>query len=345
MYQASGIGNLSIPDLTYFTPTTDPLPQANDQYGTAFNAHRFGEIGSSYKYSQLPETSIEGSPWASNPAAYWNATDHWVYISLNSTPSNFSNGPGPVSIYSNRVIKSSGICTLPSYSVSDSPNRTRFVMQESGEIVNFPPEILGGAEGTWYRSTSSTFTDSACGLGCGNVKVVEASTGLPAPGSYVGDKRIYFYDCNITVTIQEGIPGGLSADQASTAARAIALSGALPGSNMDGDWDYVFYPLSAGQAQYNSVTGMASQISRYAIGVVAAAAQINVPKTIQGRTPTQGLRLHLDNPLAYGMVLGFTAGVQLLLVVFTATMCRGIYIPDEMLLSRRETLKRFCLPS
>lgn len=142
----------------------------------------------------------------------------------------------------------------------------------------------------------------------------------------------------------DSVPGSLPPYQASLAARAIALSGAIP--QLDGNWEYVFYNLAVafGEAQNNSATGMARQLSRFAIGVIAAAAQTNQPKTILGRVPTQGLRLTLDHPLAFDVILRLIGGIQLLLVVFTAIVCGRVVIPEETLLTRRETMKRFVLP-
>jgi hypothetical protein len=346
VYLGSAISNTSVPDLGRFAPENDRIP--DDFYGGAFGAHVLGDIGSSYNYSVLPEQRLDGSPWASNPAAFWNATDHWEYVSLNSTPSNHSNGPGTLSIYTDRIIRSSGVCTTPAYQLSALPNYTipaaEFTLLESSETVLFPLDALNG-EGTYYLS--SPFDESVCGLGCGSIKVVETASGPPELGSFVGNHTgVFFYECNITVTpSSDSLLGSLPPYQASLAARAIALSGAIP--QLGGDWEYVFYNLGVafGQAQNNSATGMASQLSRFAIGVIAAAAQTNQPKIILGHVPTQGLRLTLDHPLAFDLILGLTAGIQLLLVVFTAIVCGRLVIPDEMLLTRRETLKRFILSS
>jgi hypothetical protein len=68
------------------------------------------------------------------------------------------------------------------------------------------------------------------------------------------------------------------------------------------------------------------------------------PKIILGHVPTQGLRLTLDHPLTFDLILGLTGGIQLLLVAFTAIVCGRLIILEEMLLTRRETLKRFVLP-
>lgn len=357
MYLGSAISNISIPNLGRFTPENDRLP--DDVYGDAFAAHVLGNIGGSYDYSVLPEQKLNGSPWASNPAAFWNATGHWEYVSLNSTPSDYTNGPGVLSVYTDPIIRSSGVCTTPAYQLNsvaipatgsptlNLPNSTtvaaNFTLLESGKTVLSPLDALNG-EGTYYLS--SPFNESVCGPGCGSIKVVEIVTGLPAPESFVENRpNVFFYEYNITVTPSaDSSPGSLAPHQASLAARAIALSGAIP--QLDGRSEYVFYNLAVafGEAQNNSATGMARQLSRFAIGVIAAAAQTNQPKTVLGHVPTQGLRLTLDHPLAFHLILGLIGAMQLLLTGLSAIVCGRLVIPEEMLLTRRETWKRFVLP-
>ncbi|MCJ1423086.1 hypothetical protein MMC29_000967 [Sticta canariensis] len=358
IYLGSAISKISIPNLERLIPEDDR--NTLNHFSEAFAAHVLGDIGSSYNYSVRPEQKLDGSPWASNPAAFWNATDYWEYVSLNSTPSNHSNGPGVLSVFTDRIIRSSGVCTTPAYQLktlsipatgSSAQNLTEntimtaeLTLLESGEKMLFPRDALNG-EGTYYLSSPDN--ESMCGPGCGRVKVIETASGPPALGSFVDESgRVYFYDCNITVTsLPDSFAGSLPHDQASLAARAIGLSGAIP--QLDGDWEYVFYNLGVvfGQAQNNSATGMASQLSRFAIGVIAAAAQTNQPKIVLGHVPTQGLRLTLDHPLAFGLILGLTGGIQLLLVVFTAITCGRLDIPKEIPLTHRKTLKKFVLPS
>lgn len=357
VYLGSAMKNISIPNLEQFAPPNDGVP--NDFYGESSAAHVLGDIGSSYNYTMRPKQNLEGLPWASNPSAFLNATDHWEYVSLNSTPLNNNNSPGILSVYTDRIITSSGVCTTPAYQLkpasipatgaptlnlsSYSIMAAEFMLLNSGETVLFPLDALN-VEGTYYLS--SPYNKSVCGPGCGNIKIVETATGPPVLGSFVGNgTNVYFYDCNITVTsLSDSFPGSLPPEQASLAARAIGLSGALP--QLGGGWEYVFYQMyvAFGKPQYNSAIGMAHQLSRFAIGVIAAAAQTNEPKIVLGREPTQGLRLTLDHPLAFGLILGLTGSIQLLLVIFTAITCGKLDIPKEISQTRRETLKKFILP-
>lgn len=197
VYLSSAISKIAIPNFERFTPGIDRIP--NNFYAEAFAAHVLGDIGSSYNYSTLPDQNLSGSPWVSNPAAFWNVTDHWEYISLDSTPSNHSNTPGTLSIYTNRIITSSGTCTTPTYLLNSTtipatgspllnlPDYTipaaQFTLLATNQTVLFPLDALNG-EGTYYLS--SPYPSSICGPGCGNLRVVETASGPPSPGSFVG---------------------------------------------------------------------------------------------------------------------------------------------------------------
>ena len=89
---------------------------------------------------------------------------------------------------------------------------------------------------------------------------------------------------------------------------------------------------------------MASQISRFAIGVIAAAAFNNPPKIVLGQQPMQGVQLHLDAPVTFDLILGLIGGFQLIMVIITAALCHRLVIPEEIPLSREEEIRnRFVL--
>ena len=78
------MNNISIPDMAHFGPSTGRfINETNDNtFLEAFAAHVLGDTGSSYNFSMLPGEPLQGTPWAANPAGFWNATDHWEYIYL-----------------------------------------------------------------------------------------------------------------------------------------------------------------------------------------------------------------------------------------------------------------------
>lgn len=91
---------------------------------------------------------------------------------------------------------------------------------------------------------------------------------------------------------------------------------------------------------------MASLLSRFAIGVVAAAAQTNPSKIVQGAQPAQGVRIHFESAVIFHLILGLTGGIQLLLVVIATLVVRGVVVPMESPLSEEEEIRnRFVLRS
>lgn len=88
-------------------------------------------------------------------------------------------------------------------------------------------------------------------------------------------------------------------------------------------------------------------MSRFAIGVISAAAQTNPPMFIQGRLPAQGIQLQFVSIWGFALILAVTGMLQLILVLITAVLISRIVIPDEVHLSHQEAIrKRFVfLPS
>lgn len=84
IYRRPGLNDVSVPNMANFAPERGRF---NDDYLTeSLAAHVLGNIGSSYNMSIPPEYSLSGKPWASNPAAIWNRTNHWEYVFLDSAP-------------------------------------------------------------------------------------------------------------------------------------------------------------------------------------------------------------------------------------------------------------------
>jgi hypothetical protein len=298
--QASGMNNMSVPNMTTFVPWAGRF--SYEYLDQLFAAHILGDIGSSYNVSALLDAPLDGTPLASNPASIWKATNHWEYTFLDSAPSLPIQGPSFLSIYSNRTVKSTAVCDTPAYQVALDGNNSQLAIVtplNGGQAVIFPA-IAIQQDAIYYLTTPlqdlpNSDGSGSCGPGCMNIKAIEARAGDPVvPVAAGSDSSYFYYDCNITVSSS---PAGLPPRNAAMAAQAIALSGQLheelySHTNQGGN-EYVAYQfgLPFGEPQNNSAIGMASLISRFAIGVVAAAAQTNPKMNITGGTPTQGVRL------------------------------------------------------
>ncbi len=170
-------------------------------------------------------------------------------------------------------------------------------------------------------------------------------------GSFVkgSDSLYFYYDCNITLTSSS--TQDLPWVKAALAAQAIALSGQAHPEFQGTDEEFnqfsaYNFGLPFGEPQNNSATGMASLISRFAIGVISAAAHTNPPVFVPGSLPAQGVRLEFDSFLDFNIILILTGVLQTILVLITAVLVSRISIPEEILLSNQESIqKRFVLLS
>lgn len=351
IYRRPGLKDVAVPNMSTFSPNTGRFQE--DFVTNSLGAHLFGNIGSSYNISELPSYSLSGKPWASNPAQIWNGTDHWEYVFRDSAPTLGASGPSSLSIYTDQTANATGICTTPPYQVEDDENPELVVINFlDWNRTAFFPAFAAGSESITYLVTPILHPKegkSICGDGCSNIKVFEPKAGPPVPGSFSSDHTGFFiYDCNITVASNKQ---DLSPLYASVAAQAIGLSGQIhiEMKNISKSYnEYVSYEfgLTFGEPQNNSATGMASLLSRFAIGVIAAAAQTNPSTIVQGGQPAQGVRIVLESPAYFHLIFALTAGLQLLLVILAAWIVYRIPIPKEVPLSEEEEIQdRFVLKS
>lgn len=309
----------------------------------SFAAHVLGDIGSSYNFSMLPKEPLKGTPWASNPAGFWDGTDHWEYTFLDSAPNSAASRARFLAVYSDRIVTSTATCAVPPYEVTLDGQLAVVHLLAENRSINFPIMALG-LESIFYLTTPLRDDDSGdriCGPGCANVKALEPAAGPPVDGSFFGGSYgTYFYDCNITVFAAKL---DLSPVKAALAAQAIALSGQIHPEFQASDRhldQFVAYNFGVpfGEPQNNSVIGMASLISRFAIGVISAAAQTNPPTFVQGSLPAQGVRLHFGSSLTFKLILVTTGILQLVLVFAIAVIVNRLAIPAEILLSHQKAI-------
>lgn len=349
IYREPGLNNISIPNMTSFAPTAGRFSD-DITFTEAFAAHMLGDIGSSYNFSLLPTTPLEGTPLASNPAGFWNVTDHWEYHFLDSAPSAGMSGAQYLALYSNRIVKSTGTCATPPYQVAVNGGLA-VVHRLSGNQTAAFPSLALGTESIYYLTTpipDDGTNNGICGPGCSNVKVLEPATGPPVDGSFVkgSNSTYFFYDCNITLT---STTPDLPSVKAALAAQAIALSGQIHPEFQNTDEEsnqFVAYNfgLPFGEPQNNSAVGMASLVSRFAISVISAAAQTNPPILVPGSLPAQGVRLEFDSFLDFNLILILTGTLQTILVLVTAVIVSRASIPEDILLSNQMDMwKRFVI--
>jgi hypothetical protein len=357
IYREPGINSMAVPNMTHFAHSVGRFSDDNT-VTESYAAHVLGDNGSSYNVSALPEEPLVGKPWASYPAGFWSATDHWEYRFLESAPSLLASGAQAqfLAIYSDRVAKSNATCKVPPFQIANNGRLANVRLLEDNRTFIFLT-IAEGVESVYYLTApilANGDSNWGCGPGCNNVKVLELAAGPLVDGSFVNGSStaFFFYDCNVIITAPSPDVPPIRAAQA---AQAIALSGQihsefqnisdLGNSSMNQFAAYNF-GTPFGEPQNNSAKGMASLVSRFAIGVISAAAQTNAPMIVLGSLPAQGLQVQLDSFLMFNLILVITGALQLALVLATAAIVSRLTIPQEILLSHHETIqKRFVLSS
>lgn len=357
-------GQVSVPDMSNFARGTGRFQGGSRRFDLdstlqSLGASILGDIGSSYNYSLLPSVPLAGEPLGKFPAMFWKADDHWEYHYLNSALDIVSAGTNYLAVYSDRKVSSSAVCATPEYNTTIDRNQSLIIVnQTSGRDFTFD-SVAGGLESNTYgtvpilRQLRTDVCGSRvgcstgdCGPGCSTVHVLEPKSGEAVPGSFENPKSSFFYyECNVTVSSDPPPVSDLdnltfAPMLAAAAAQAIALNGltsADPNTPLSRSFNW---ELPFGTPFNNSAPDMADQLARYAIGVVAAAASTNPRMAIQGRSPAQGVRLELQDPVAFAVIMGVTAGLQLLLLVVAVMLVGRVYVPENQEWMTKETLKR-----
>lgn len=357
-------GQIFLPNMSNFARGTGRFSsRQSDLDSTLQNlgASILGDIGSSYNYSALPAVPLAGEPLAKFPAMFWRADDHWEYHYLNSALDFVSAGTNYLAVYSERKVSSSAVCTTPEYtSTIDRAQGLILVNQTSGRDFTFDSIALGLESNTYasvpiLRQLRTDLCGSRvgcnntgeCGPGCSTVHVLEPKSGEAVPGTFDSPtSNFFYYECNVTVSSDPAPTSDLDSFtlapmMAAAAAQAIALNGDATLNGLDAPLSRSYnWELPFGTPFNNSAPYMADQIARYAIGVVAAAASTNPRMAVGGRPPAQGVRLELQSPVAFAVIIGVVAGLQLLLMIIAAVLVGRVYVPRDGEWMTKEALKR-----
>jgi hypothetical protein len=99
--------------------------------------------------------------------------------------------------------------------------------------------------------------------------------------------------------------------------------------------------MTFGEPQNNSVVEMASLLSRFAIGVVAAAAETNPKAIVPGHAPAQGVRIQLRSPVLFSLILVSIGLIQSCLFVIAVKFGSRLEVPVVAISQQDEIRKHF----
>lgn len=241
----------------------------------------------------------------------------------------------PIVVATDRRIDSSGTCT-PYKVVAGGDGATTNITIDAGDGTNRTIQMpfAGGTNQTTYMTNTSV----TCGAGCGVVAAFES-----APASS------WYYACNVTVGAVSNAtqPMHQVSDHVRLlAAQGIALQGYAVLSFVDDSRSqYQSYPgeTAFGLAAQGDADAMAMRMARFAIGVIAAAADSNNDVTIQGYPPVRGSRVKVDHWDYTALILLSAVGAQFVLSLVLTWMACKVIIPPEGLVGMAQLLRSMAL--
>lgn len=270
---------------------------------------------------------------ASDPRIFCDGQEcQYVFQEKNTPPADLPQDADfqPIVVATDRRIHSSGTCTRNQVVTGGDGGSTNITIDVgSGQTRTIVMPFAGGTNQTTYM----TNTSATCGTGCGVVTAFES-----APGTS------WYYDCNVTVGAATNAtqPAHRVSDNVRLlAAQGIALQGYAVLSFVDDSRSqYQSYPAETafGLAAGGDADAMAMRMARFAIGVVAAAADSNNEVTTEGYPPVRGSRLKVDHWDYATLILLAAVGAQLVLSVVLACMSLRVIIPPQGLVGMARLL-------
>lgn len=271
---------------------------------------------------------------ASDPRIFCDAQQcEYVFREKNTPPADLPADADfqPIVVATDRKISSTGTCLRHKVVAGGDGSGTNITI-EAGDGGNRTIQIsfAGGMNQTTYMTNTSL----SCGTGCGVVTAFESSP-----------KTSWYYNCNVTVGAATNATQ--AAHNVSDAVRLLAAQGiALQGYAVlsyvdDSRSQYQSYPAETafGLAAEGDANVMAMRMVRFAIGVIAAAADSNNDVTIPGYPPVRGSRLKVDHWDYASLILLSAVCAQLVLSLVLAFMSFKIIIPPEGLVGMAQLLK------
>ncbi|KAM0157563.1 hypothetical protein ACHAQE_005867 [Botrytis cinerea] len=273
----------------------------------------------------FPVKLPNGRSSINNLGAQQYTANSWAFVFMDTS------SDGSTSAYSDRTIKSTSSCE--SYPVIDGGNGnfTHLTISKNGKSegskVRLP--IAAGPDQTTFFTVPFT----TCGEGCSIVEALEASANEP-----------WYYKCNITVgpvINAQNANQEVSLPLRHMSSAAIALQGYAANPKLN-DTQYRIYVSEStyGYPRNGSADDFGYQISYFAIGAIAAAANSNNPSIYAiGDRPVIGTQLKItQHVLLLGLLIGLVS-VQAACFITTAFVANIVVVKDESVFSTASILR------
>ncbi|ROT43010.1 hypothetical protein SODALDRAFT_347843 [Sodiomyces alkalinus F11] len=317
-------GNVSIANVSDIE-TAKIVKSSTSRRAQQYTAHSFGTMSLAYDTAVFPDAKMPtpGELWyTDDPLMFCDSdSDSCQYVFHETNPESLNNPDAlPITVSTNRVIHATTECTswpVVSGGGGTEANITILLPQDQARIIPLPAQA--GPD----QTTFITDTGADCGRGCGTVTAFEASDTYP-----------WFYSCNTTIGTVENAEREehhVGENLGRMATVAIALQGYpnnLTTTESPGVQSVIFPAQSIfGMPLGGAASSMAFLLSRFAIGVVAMAAESNDMVVVPGDVPTVGLELHVEHWNYIHVILFLALGLQLLLGFGAAWVANTVVIP------------------
>ncbi|TDZ13412.1 hypothetical protein C8035_v004432 [Colletotrichum spinosum] len=320
-------GNVTIPNMA--TIETERVVKSNSKTLGAqqYTANSYGTMSLAYDTEGLDQVPPARAIYVPSDPLMFCSADLCKYVFHETSTSSITDkNANPVTIATNRSVNSTAACAA--WPVTQGGNGTSSTITVGlanggggggGSSYNVSIPVRGGTEQTTFM-TDATFT---CGPGCSIVSAFEASDAAP-----------WYYTCNVTVGAVANATRpehDVGADLADLAAAGIALQGYAASSLVnDTSFQYQTYPAESvfGTPMNGSAADLQAMLARFAIGVVAIAAESNSDVTVEGTMPMKGTKLNVSHWGVIHVILILTASLQLLLGVAAALVANRVVVPE-----------------
>ncbi|KAK1985823.1 hypothetical protein LZ30DRAFT_583266 [Colletotrichum cereale] len=314
-------GNVSIANIDTIETSKLVKSKSKELGAKQYTANSYGTISLAYDMRTVEEAPSARAIFVPSDPLMFCSESLCKYVFYETSQESITNkNINPVTVATDRSINATSTCIawpITSGGNGTSPNIT--VALENNGSFDFNLPVQGGTD----QTTFMTNTGSDCGPGCAMIAAFEASNTSP-----------WYYSCNVTVgqvanaTLpQHQVGSNLTA----LAAAAIALQGyAASSQSNDTNFQYQIYPAeSIFGTPMNGATEMLQRLlSRFAIGVIAVAAETNDNHVVEGTMPLKGTKLNVSHWNLINMILILTATLQLTLGIAAALVANRVVVPD-----------------
>ncbi|CAG9982070.1 unnamed protein product, partial [Clonostachys byssicola] len=321
-------GQILIPDMSKLE--TGRIIKSSDSLGAQqYTANTYGTMALAYSQGTLDQIPSKGYLWfQDHPIVFCDDNSPSCTYIFHEKNAQLAADPGaiPVQSTTNRSVEITSRCN--SYPVTRGANGTVTnitITAESKDTVITLPTTPGSDQ-----STFMTRYDQECGPNCRIMSVFEVSADAS-----------WYYSCttwqgpvkNATLPQHE-----IAEDVTYLATTAIGLQGFASSSSGSTEQEmdpmkslqYKVYPSATmpGKPANGSTRAMEGLLSRFAIGVIAMAAESNSGIALEGRAPQIGQKLGVEHWNLIHMTFALTAGLQLILAIGVTLVAERVIVPD-----------------